>query len=527
MSTTPDTRYDDATLQAAVDAACGKISGEFKQADGALFIASSLTRRGWTNEAPARLALARALLERLPEPTPPVVDGKTPAQILFGVFNNDMEWEDASDEYQKECVDAASAVLAAFGQSDLQAAIARMEAVPVEALNKTYWGAGEAVVSSWGCDRVRARLISAVRKGQPADSQELYHNAMDELRGKREALNHLRTQHNQALDALTSFVILWQKWPNVSAHQMQEASKMAKAILGECSPPRFYEPEGQPAAVDWKAKYEAEHDTSLMHMGQLQAARERAEKAEAELASLTTWKAQAEAIADVISRTHPQLRPISSAGPVPEGCVRVTGYIDGNGKANLGTTKRAGNTHFADIRLPTTAVEAEPTQAEYHMPKIPNPLQQGDTFTTHGKEWTEHTPGDPMPCDGKTLVTCLLEGGNSFGRTAKASELCWSMHAQGSDIVGWRYADEPTQEQKLAEAMKRPEVADMMKPPAPPWQPAVGDVVQLKSGGPAMTASAVREKDGAYYCGWFTPAGEVKATYFDTACLQPSKEEQP
>jgi len=46
-------------------------------------------------------------------------------------------------------------------------AVKRMEAVPCEELNKAYWNSGQVANSEWGCDRVRARLISAAKGEQP------------------------------------------------------------------------------------------------------------------------------------------------------------------------------------------------------------------------------------------------------------------------------------------------------------------------------------------------------------------------
>jgi len=48
-------------------------------------------------------------------------------------------------------------------KQEIQDAVKRMEEVPVEELTKTFWGPGQATVSSWGCDRVRARLIQAAK----------------------------------------------------------------------------------------------------------------------------------------------------------------------------------------------------------------------------------------------------------------------------------------------------------------------------------------------------------------------------
>jgi uncharacterized protein YodC (DUF2158 family) len=66
MSTTPDTRYDDATLQAAID-------GALTSSSTATFSTFSASLH-WFEQAPARLALAKALLARLPEPDNAEID---------------------------------------------------------------------------------------------------------------------------------------------------------------------------------------------------------------------------------------------------------------------------------------------------------------------------------------------------------------------------------------------------------------------------------------------------------------------
>jgi hypothetical protein len=112
-----------------------------------------------------------------PEPTPPVVDGKTPGQVayiaieehqLLGTGLKAPAWEQAEAYVQEKCNRMASAVLVAFGQPSLEAAIARMEAVSVMELGqliRALW----LEQSSWitpSAEAVRARLIAAVRKGQ-------------------------------------------------------------------------------------------------------------------------------------------------------------------------------------------------------------------------------------------------------------------------------------------------------------------------------------------------------------------------
>jgi uncharacterized protein YodC (DUF2158 family) len=58
----------------------------------------------------------------------------------------------------------------------------------------------------------------------------------------------------------------------------------------------------------------------------------------------------------------------------------------------------------------------------------------------------------------------------------------------------------------------------------PVWQPAVGDTVKLKSGGPVMVAETVR-RDNAF-CRWFDMNG-VNGLHFQAACLVSAKEAQP
>lgn len=74
---TMKTNIDDATLQDAIDVACNETAKTHEIYLNALDL--KLDNDYWADEAPARLALARALLARLPEPTPPTLpDGKTP-----------------------------------------------------------------------------------------------------------------------------------------------------------------------------------------------------------------------------------------------------------------------------------------------------------------------------------------------------------------------------------------------------------------------------------------------------------------
>ncbi|HAT04544.1 MAG TPA: DUF2158 domain-containing protein [Aeromonas salmonicida] len=52
-----------------------------------------------------------------------------------------------------------------------------------------------------------------------------------------------------------------------------------------------------------------------------------------------------------------------------------------------------------------------------------------------------------------------------------------------------------------------------------------GDVVRLKSGGPAMTISAPKKDSTAeaYYCRWFSPndSSKCQVESFNASCLEP------
>jgi len=73
------------------------------------------------------------------------------------------------------------------------------------------------------------------------------------------------------------------------------------------------------------------------------------------------------------------------------------------------------------------------------------------TFEAHGKTWTRHTPGDPMPCHGTSKVDILLRNQDIGAATnAFANSVNWStIPLEQVQIIGWRYADE--EKQKFSE----------------------------------------------------------------------------
>ena len=52
----------------------------------------------------------------------------------------------------------------------------------------------------------------------------------------------------------------------------------------------------------------------------------------------------------------------------------------------------------------------------------------------------------------------------------------------------------------------------------------IGDVVQLKSGGPWMVVTRKRDEEAAVYCEWFVAASEVKGHRFPSATLNKATE---
>ena len=114
--------YDEPTMQAAIDRACEETKKQYNPSSGTLMLDPELHYRSWPQEKPARLHLLKSALDFLPEPPPPVVDGKTPGQVCHESMYSTPEWkwllagEPVVDGKTKAaCESAASAVLAAFG----------------------------------------------------------------------------------------------------------------------------------------------------------------------------------------------------------------------------------------------------------------------------------------------------------------------------------------------------------------------------------------------------------------------------
>lgn len=233
-----------------------------------------------------------------------------------------------------------------------------------------------------------------------------------------------------------------------------------------------------------------------------------------------------------------QLRPLAEAGAVPEGCLRFYTYKK-DGEWTPATKHRAmQDTHYIDTRLsepsekPDPYAELKAAHAAGKMIQIncctvehpnwidlPSPAFFGkpheyrikpetETFEAHGKIWTKHKPGDPMPCDGFSAVMALLGDGTFC--TQQAEDWNWDNRDSTFDIIGWRYADKPL-------------VTKSISPPT--WTPAVGDVVTLKSGGPKMTVVKLADAESdlsAFLCEWFSDSGKYDSGVIYLTSLQPA-----
>lgn len=130
-----------------------------------------------------------------------------------------------------------------------------------------------------------------------------------------------------------------------------------------------------------------------------------------------------------------QLRPLAEADEVPEGCLRFYTYKKDEKWTSASQFPCSQDTHFVEVRLPYLDPEYKPSTKLAEKP---------ETFEAHGKIWTKHKPGDPMPCDGSSAVMALL--GDGTYSTQLAEDWAWNNHYSKFDIVGWRYSDEPTPE---------------------------------------------------------------------------------
>jgi len=394
-----------------------------------------------------------------PEPQPSVVGGKSPGQVLYETLKQHqgcrawLDWVQLTTPSKDTYETVASAVLAAFGNQSLDAA-----------------RDGQAEV-------VQAQLIA---EHTPLTADQWAERWQQEADARNAQFKELQNRKAEVVD-----------WKARYEEAQKEIELLKKTPLRQrCQ----------------ELEREVNHWCDLHTV-----ANSRAEKAEAELAqseaAFSNYRGFIlSALNEAGAPTHhkdvgapalkpmtpqerikalpklPQLRPLSEAGPVPEGCVRVFTNSD---YGNASEYQHSGRTHFADIFLPAPAEKVEP-----------------ETFEAHGKTWTKHTPGDAMPCEENRLVE-LIEEREVDGKYSKyvdhAATFVWSA------AVGWRYADGPTPEPLEPE----------------PWTPQVGDVVRLKSGGPLMTVTMLAiQPHNDVRCVYIQ--GSTQVCIVPTACLEPA-----
>lgn len=393
------TTYTNEQLQAAIDEACNDTPTTNRVTN--IDIRTSCA--AWEREAPARLALARALLDRLPEPTPPVVDGKTPGQAGFYAslceLSTITKWEDLPEDKKSRWKTTASAILAAFGgQASLEAGIKRMEAVPSIRPTGQHGPAGMPPLRGPGL------ILDPV--SQPAEVPWIEWQG-GECPVPKGTMIDVRFRDGAQRDNIPALEILTETREASEAFWDDDGMEndiIAYRVL------KYHDGFGPQAEPDWKAKYEEAIDRHRCAIMALDSCQARAEKAEAQIVELEEKnQRQADDMADVAQRlgvfedstnavkkaatakcnevnelnTKLQmaeseiaslkiivekaedetdlvrflavstLRPLAEAGDVPDGCVRVRAWKGDEGQWWIGRQEYEGNTHFADIRLPS------------------------------------------------------------------------------------------------------------------------------------------------------------------------------
>lgn len=93
-------------------------------------------------------------------------------------------------------------------------------------------------------------------------------------------------------------------------------------------------------------------------------------------------------------------------------------------------------THLA--RLALVKAIRETRLPEEKDPHADNPA----TFEAHGFTWNRHTPGDPMPCDGKNEIFIIDFDNSRYGPMSAeyADDQNWWSDEYITPIIGWRYA---------------------------------------------------------------------------------------
>jgi hypothetical protein len=111
--------------------------------------------------------------------------------------------------------------------------------------------------------------------------------------------------------------------------------------------------------------------------------------------------------------------------------IRIAGLTN-----DLMTVRDNLNAQIAALRDVCNGVQIQPAAAV--------PEKTAETFEAHGKTWTRHVPGDPMPCEPEAKV-CILVRDYGYTNHPGPARVCnWGQIkcTPRGEIIGWRYADD-------------------------------------------------------------------------------------
>lgn len=452
--------YDEPTMQAAIDRACEETKKQYNPSSGTLMLDPELHYRSWPQEKPARLHLLKTALDHLPEPPPPVVDGKTPGQVCHESMYNTPEWKWLLAGDKAACESAASAVLAAFGNKPSQ---------PTE-IPWTEWHGGPCPlkneeVAEW-CYEFRKRPEEKVLPRLTATCRP----------------STLRWTHDGDFGDIIAYRVT--KW---------------REGFGP---------------VDWKAESERWKEAAQSIREQINNQQTRAEKAEAELAN---WKEAAQVakwqrdliIDESTDKTGrileleklSTLRPISEAGAVPDGCVRVYGLWRRNKWVITMTCSQ--DTHCADIRLPESPKEANARAHAEFQAELEAVWNAPEVIRDGGEVLEEAEPVD---------LHAELKAAHAEGKVIE--------YNPDVPLGTWNVVHLPRWSEPVNQYRIKP-TPETFTAHGKEWTPAVGNVVTLKSGSPKMTVTVLSvHKDNASVS-WFND-GVVNSASFNVSTLIPA-----
>lgn len=395
-------KHDDTTLQAAIDAAMIEIGNTHFRTNLNLIKDSTY----WGAEPSSRLALAKAFLVKLPEPQPILADDGRSLGLIAHKSYLDAGGVGLVEKWEAAAQAVASVVL--------DQAIRRMAAVSHSEITNAYWQEGD------GYENIRARLITAARgekrplmtKNIPGDkcplcgAEEVESNSPNTVYACGSSDYDGRPETFHPGDKCEARI--------VGINGLTEAEEAQTASVAGLS---------KPDSADWKARAEKAEAALAESEKQFQAkvtelleTLGRAEKAEKEVELLKKvplrqmvqqrerevdhWcdlhavtynraeKAEAE-LAAIKSSQIGILRPLAEAGPVPDGCVRMLGNNKTDGKWTLATWEDEYDTHFADIRIPSTETPAQTVneQPNQQVPLGPEDVMPGSVFRSSHEHW--------------------------------------------------------------------------------------------------------------------------------------------